>query len=275
MTLGIEILQTTDGLHLSQSHYALTILERANMVDYKPKITPLEAKMKMTSNNTPLDDPSYFCGLVGSLQYLTLTRPDISYSVNFVSQFMNSPTTMHLQMAHRILRYVKGTIDVGLHFTSNTTLDLFAFSDADWAGSPTTRRSTTGYCIYLGGNLISWCAKKQPTVSHSSTEAEYRAMANTTVELTWLTFLLHDLRISLPSLPLLYCDNLSAFHMTINHVFHARNKYIELDYHYVRERVAFVHLVTHHIPTHDQVVDLFTKPVSKATLMHFRTKLCV
>ena len=104
------------------------------MVDCKPKSTPLEAKMKMTSNTTPLDDPSYFRGLVGSLQYLTLTHPDISYSVNFVSQFMNSPTIVHLQMAHRILRYVKGTIDV----------DLFAFSDADLEGCPTTRRSTTG-----------------------------------------------------------------------------------------------------------------------------------
>ncbi|XP_028223511.1 uncharacterized protein LOC114405009 [Glycine soja] len=154
------------------------------MVDCKPKSTPLEAKMKMTSNTTPLDDPSYFRGLVGSLQYLTLTHPNISYSVNFVSQFMNSPTIVHLQMAHRILRYVKGTIDVGLHFTSHTTLDLFAFSDADWASCPTTRRSTTGYCIYLGGNVISWCAKKQPTVSRSSTEAEYRAMANTAAELT-------------------------------------------------------------------------------------------
>ncbi|XP_028214913.1 uncharacterized protein LOC114396957 [Glycine soja] len=271
--LGIEILQTTDGLHLSQSHYALTILER--VVDCKPKSTPLEAKMKMTSNGTPYDDPSYFRGLVGSLQYLTLTRPDISYSVNFVSQFMHYATIMHLQMAHHILRYVKGTIDVGLHFTSNTTLDLFAFFDADWAGCPTNRHSTIGYCIYLGRNLISWCAKKQPTISQSSTEAKYRAMAKTTIELTWLTFLLQDLRISLASLPLLYCDNLNALHMTINPVFHAHNKHIELDYHYARERVALGHLVTHHIPTNDQVADLFTKPMSKATLMHFRTKLCL
>jgi len=147
--------------------------------------------------------------------------------------------------------------------------------DADWVGCPTTRLSTTGYCIYLGGNLISWCAKKQPTVSRSSTKAEYRAMANTVAELTWLTFLLQDLCISLASLPLLYYDNLSALHMTINPVFHAHNKHIELGYHYVREQVALGHLVTHHIPTNDQVVDLFTKLVSRATLMHFWTKLCL
>jgi len=152
--LGIEILSTTDGLHLSQTHYALTILERANIVDCKPMSKPLETKIKITSADTPLDDPSYFRGLVGSLQYLTLTHPDLSYCVNYVSQFMNSPTIVHLKMVRRILRYVKGTINAGLHFTSNTTLDFFTFSNADWAGCPTTRRSTTGFCTFLGGNII-------------------------------------------------------------------------------------------------------------------------
>ncbi|KAK2400878.1 hypothetical protein QL285_050531 [Trifolium repens] len=237
--------------------------------------TPLEAKTKIESNETPLDDPGYYRGLVGALQYLTLTRPDLSYSVNYVSQFMHSPTVMHLKMVRRILRYVKGTIDVGLKFTSNTTLDLFAFSDADWAGCPTTRRSTTGYCTFLGGNIISWCAKKQHTISRSNTEAEYRAMANTAAELTWLTFILKDLQIPLVSPPILYCDNISSLHMTINPVFHARIKHIELDYHFVRERVALGLLVTHYIPTNDQVADLFTKPASKSALVHFQLKLCL
>nr|KYP50304.1 hypothetical protein KK1_027879 [Cajanus cajan] len=134
---------SNDGLHLSQSHYALTILDRANMVDCKPMSTPLESKTKFTSNHTLLEDPSHFRGLVGALQYLTFTRPDLSYNVNYVSQFMHAPTTMHFKMVRRILRYVKGTINVGLHLTSTTPLDLFAFSDADWAGCPTTRRSTT------------------------------------------------------------------------------------------------------------------------------------
>ena len=171
--LGIEISQTSDGLHLSQSHYALTILERANMVDCKPMSTPLEAKIRTSSNEVLLEDPSYFRGLVGALQYLTLTRPDLSYSVNNASQFMHAPIVVHLKMVRRILRYVKGTIDIDLHFTSNTTLDLCAFSNADWAGCLTTRRSITRYCTFIRGNLISWCAKKQHTISQSSTEAKY------------------------------------------------------------------------------------------------------
>nr|CAN81985.1 hypothetical protein VITISV_001567 [Vitis vinifera] len=256
--LGIEISQTSDGLHLSQSHYALTILERANMVDCKPMSTPLEAKIRTSSNEVLLEDPSYFRGLVGALQYLTLTRPDLSYSVNNASQFMHAPIVVHLKMVRRILRYVKGTIDIDLHFTSNTTLDLCAFSDADWAR-----------------NLISWCAKKQHTISRSSTEVEYRAMANTAAELTWMSFILKDLHIPLASTPTLYCDDTSALHMTINLVFHARSKHIELDYHFVREQVALGLLFTQHISTEKQVANLFTKPMSKAALSNFQTKLCL
>ena len=219
------------------------------MVGCKPMSTPLETHPKLPSHDLLLDDPSHYRGIVGALQYLTLTRPDLSYSVNYVSQFMHAPTLGHLKLVRRILRYVKGTIDIGLHLSSHTNLSLCAFSYADWAGCPTTRRSTTGYYTFLGTNLISWCAKKQHTISHSSTEAEYRAMANTTAEITWLTYILKDLRIPLSSPPTLYCDNLSALYMTINPVFHARSKHIELDYHFVRERVALGLLVTKHVST--------------------------
>jgi hypothetical protein len=145
----------------------------------------------------------------------------------------------------------------------------------DWAGCPTTRRSTTGYCTFLGTNIISWCSKKQHTISRSSTEAKYRAMTNTTAELTWLTYIFKDLRISLSHPPILYCDNISALYMTINHVFHARNKHIKLDYHFVREQVALGLLVTKHVSSANQIADIFTKPVPKAALVYFRNKLCL
>ena len=224
------------------------------MLDCKPMSTPLDVKLRPPEPATLLANPSFYRGIVGALQYLTLTHPNLSYSVNYVSQFMHAPMVAHLKLVRHILRYLKGTLSASLHLTSNTTLTLSAFSDADWASCPTTRRSTTGYCTFLSSNIISWCAKKQHNISRSSTEAKYQAMANTVVELTWLTYLLKDLRISPPSSPTLYCDNISALYMTINPVFHARSKHIELDYHFIHERVALGLLVTTHIPSTKQVV---------------------
>ncbi|XP_058002176.1 uncharacterized mitochondrial protein AtMg00810-like [Hevea brasiliensis] len=159
--LGIQIQSTDSGLQLNQTRYAYSILERAQMVDCQPMPTPLVQRHDAVTDPTPVADPTFFRGLVGSLQYLTLTRPDLSYSVNYISQFMHSPTLSHLKYVRRILRYLKGTIHFGLFFKKDTSLVLSAFSDADWAGCPTTRRSTTGYCTFLGCNIISWCAKKQ------------------------------------------------------------------------------------------------------------------
>lgn len=273
--LGVKVDTTATGLHLSQTHYAYSILERAQMVDCQPMPTPLDLKHNPPIDSEPLSDPTSFRGIVGSLQYLTLTRPDLSFSVNFVSQFMHSPTHAHLKYVRRILRYLKGTIHYGLNLRSDTTLALSAFSDADWAGCPTTRRSTTGYCTFLGSNIISWCAKKQSTVARSSTEAEYRAMAHTAAELTWLGYILSDLRIFPPHPPKLFADNVSALFLTVNPVFHARSKHIALDYHYVRERVAQGALITQHIPSTCQLADVFTKSVPKARLAFFRHKLCL
>ena len=137
------------------------------------------------------------------------------------------------------------------------------FSNADWASCSISRRSTTGFCTFLGSNCISWSAKKQSTVSRSSAEAEYRSMSSIVVELTWLSFLLRDLGIALLRPPILHCDNLSALHMTVNPVFHGRTKHIELDYHYVHEKVALGSLETRFVPSNHQLVDIFTKPLSK------------
>jgi len=130
------------------------------MLHCKPMSTPLEVKFKIDADTTSIVDPSQFRRIIGALQYLTLTQPDLSYSVNYVSQFMHNPTVAHLKLVQRILRYLKGTIATGLHLSSKTTLELHAFSNADWAGCLTTRRSTTGYCTFLGTNIISWFVKK-------------------------------------------------------------------------------------------------------------------
>ncbi|RVW62469.1 Retrovirus-related Pol polyprotein from transposon RE2 [Vitis vinifera] len=174
-----------------------------------------------------------------ALQYLTITRPDIAHAVNSVSQFLHAPTIDHFFAIKRILRYVKGTLHFGLTFRPSTIPSaLVAYSDADWAGCLDTRRSTSGYSIYLGNNLVSWSAKKQPTVSRSSCESEYRALAMTAAELLWLTHLLHDLKVPIPQQPLLLCDNKSAIFFSSNPVSHKRAKHVELDYHFLRELIV-------------------------------------
>ena len=175
----------------------------------------------------------------------------------------------------KILRYVKGTLHFGLHFSQQSSHNLYGFCDADWAGCPITRRSTSGYCIYLGSNCISWSSKKEPIVARSSSEAEYRAMAVATAEITWIIFLLRDIGVRLHHPPQLFSDNLSALYMTVNPVFHPRSKHIAIDYHFVREKVALGTLITRFIRSSHQIIDIFTKSIVKHSFQLFRRKLGV
>ncbi|KAF5475499.1 hypothetical protein F2P56_007299, partial [Juglans regia] len=194
--LGLEATLTFDGLFISQLKYARDILTRAQLLDSKSVHTPMVIFQHLTSDGPAFSDRTLYRSLVGALQYLTTTHPDIAHAVNSVSQFLHAPTTDHFLAVKRILRYVKGTLHFGLTFRpSAASGDIVAYSDVDWAGCPDTRRSTSGYSIYLGDNLVSWSAKKQPTVFRSSCESEYRALATTAIELLWLTHLLHDLKV--------------------------------------------------------------------------------
>ncbi|GKU96906.1 hypothetical protein SLEP1_g10086 [Rubroshorea leprosula] len=181
--LGIEVTSFPGGIFLSQAKYARDILTRALMLEASTISTPLAIKDPVTLRDNELVDEHEYRKIVGALQYLTITRIDLSHAVNKVCQFMQTPTLAHLRQVKRILRYVKGSLPYGLRFSTCSTLSLTGFCDADWAGCATTRRSTTGYCIFLGANCISWASKKQPTIAHSTAEAKYRALASTTAEL--------------------------------------------------------------------------------------------
>ena len=154
-------------------------------------------------------------------------------------------------------------------------MDLTAYSDADWAGCPDTRRSTSGYCVYLGPSLISWSSKRQPVVSRSSAEAEYRAVANVVAECSWLRQLLHELLSPVDKATIVYCDNVSAVYLSANPVHHRRAKHIEIDIHFVREQVALGHVRVLHVPTSQQFADIMTKGLSTASFEEFRSSLCV
>nr|KYP72107.1 Copia protein [Cajanus cajan] len=245
------------------------------MLGSKPVSTPTDYTTKLHQTaGSPLSDvdASSFRRLIGRLIYLTNTRTDISYVVQHLSQCVSHPTTAHQQAANRILRYIKGSPGVGSFFSTSNILQLKAFSDSDWAGCLDTRRSITGFSVYLGSSLISWKSKKQATVSRSSLEAKYRAMASFVCELQWLTFLLKYIGISFIQPTILYCDK-SALHIYANPIFHERTKHIEIDCYIIREKVqnGLVKLLL--VTSANQLADIYTKALSPAAFKFLYVKL--
>jgi hypothetical protein len=274
--LGINVHRNHSGLFLSQQQYVFEILERANMLQCNPISTPIDTKQKLSASDGNLfANPSLYRSIAGALQYLTLTRPDISYAVQQVCLFMHSPRDSHFQLIKRILRYIKGTSHFGLQLYKNSSTDLIAYSDADWAGCPDTRKSTSGFCVFFGSNLISWSSKRQHTVSRSSAEAEYRAVANCVAESCWLRQLLAELHHPPRRATVVFCDNISAMYLSSNPVQHQRTKHVEIDLHFVRDRVSLGEVKVLHVPTSSQYADVFTKGLPSSVFSEFRTSLNV
>ncbi|GKC65261.1 ribonuclease H-like domain-containing protein [Tanacetum coccineum] len=217
------------------------------MVNCNPSRTPIDTESKLGSDGDPVSDPTLYRSLAGSLQYLSFTQPDISYAVQQVCLYMHDPQEPHFSALKRILRYVRGTLDYGLQLFSSSTTDLVAYSDADWAGCPTTRRSTSGYYVFLGNNLLSWSSKRQPTLSHSNEEAEYRGVANAVAETCWLRNLLRELHTPLSSTTLVY----------------------------FRDLVAAGQVCVLHVPSRYQFADIFTTGLSSSLFEEFCSSLSV
>ncbi|XP_019058891.1 PREDICTED: uncharacterized protein LOC109116981 [Tarenaya hassleriana] len=257
--LGIEVLRSPTGIFLSQRKYILDLLQETGKLGAKPAKTPLEDNYKEQREGELYADDEQYRRVVGKLIYLTITRPDLCFPVKQVSQWMHAPTIHHWRMVERILKYLKGTPEKGIWMTRNNHVNLVAYCDADWAGDRTDRKSTTGYCTFLGGNLVTWKSKKQQVVARSSAEAEYRAMANTACEIMWLKALLQDLDISTNQPVTLHCDSHAAMHIAQNPVFHERTKHIEVDCHFVREKISQGIITTSYTKSNDQLADIFTK----------------
>ena len=271
--LGIEVARSPHGLFLCQRKYAFDILSESGMLGAKPAVFPMEQNHWLTTKSgSPIADPARYRRLVGHLLYLTITRPDLTYSVHILSQFMHDPRQGHWEAAMRLLRYLKSCPGHGILLPVNNSLQLQAYCDSDWASCPMTRRSVTGYLLKLGPASVSWKTKKQATVSRSSSEAEYRAMANVTSEVVWTRNLLKFLGISVPSVHL-YCDNLAALHIANNPVYHERTKHIEVDCHFVRECIASGDIQPRYTPSTEQLADIFTKALGQRQFHYLLGKL--
>nr|GEW11786.1 ribonuclease H-like domain-containing protein [Tanacetum cinerariifolium] len=241
--LSVSVTRDTSRMFLSQQKYATEVLERAGMLTCNPCRTPVDTNSKLSADGDPVSDP-------------TLYQP-------------------HFSALKRILRYVRGTLSYGLQLYSSTTSTLAAYSDADWAGCPTTRWSSSGYCVFLGNNLLSWSSKRQFTISRSSVEAKYRCVANAVAETCWLRNLLRELHTPLSIGTLVYCDNLSAVYLSSNPVQHQRTKHIEIDIHFVRDLVSTGRIRVLHVSSHYQYADIFTKGLPRALFDDFRSSLSV
>lgn len=244
------------------------------MLECKPADSPMDPNLKLLPNQgETYSNPERYRRLVGKLIYLTITRPDISFAVGVVSQFMQSPHNDHWDAVIRILRYIKRTPGQGLLYEDKGSTQIVGFCDADWAGSPIDRRSTSGYCVSIGGNLVSWKSKKQNVVARSSAEAEYRAMAVATCELIWIKQILQELKFGNTQQMKLCCDNQAALHIASNPVFHERTKHIEIDCHFVREKVLSKEVITESVSSNDQLADIFTKSQRGPRIQNICSKL--
>ncbi|KAJ0925089.1 putative RNA-directed DNA polymerase [Helianthus annuus] len=264
--LGLEVVYGKFGLCLNQRKYCLELLAEFGYLGCKPVNTPIELSHvvnKLTdSDKTEIVDVTNYQKLIGKLIYLSLTRPDISYAVQYLSQFMHKPLTVHLRIALRLLRYLKLSPGKGLVFKKSDSFDLTCFADSDWAKCLDTRKSVTGYCIFLGNNLVSWKSKKQSTVSRSTGEAEYRAMCSATCELVWIVNVLSELGVQCKIPIPVFCDSSAAMSIAANPVFHERTKHFEIDLYFLREKVSNGFIVTNKVESQDQLADIFTKGLS-------------
>ncbi|KAL9992694.1 putative RNA-directed DNA polymerase [Helianthus debilis subsp. tardiflorus] len=226
--------------------------------------------------NRKLADKERYQRLMGKLIYLSHTRPDIAYAIGVVSQFMHQPQVAHMEAAQRILRYLKGTAGHGVLFKASGHLNVELYTDADWAGDKGKRRSMSGYFSLVGGNLVTWRSKKQKVVALSSAEAEFRGIAQGLSEVLWIKKLLEDIDFSQRAIPSkIMCDNTAAIQISENPVQHDRTKHVEVDRHFIKEKLEERIIELPYISTKEQLADILTKAVNGNAFSSCLNKLSI
>ena len=260
--LGIEVLQNSDGIYICQRKYALEVLGRFGMEESKAVRSPIVPGCKMyRDEDGDRIDETLYKQIVGSFMYLTATRPDMMFVVSLISRYMSRPTELHMKVAKRALRYLKGSINYGIFYKRGGAEELMAFTDSDYAGDVEDRRSTSGHVFLMGAGAVAWSSRKQPLVTLSTTEAEFVAAAACACQAIWMRRILKMIGYSQESSTTVRCDNSSAIKLSKNPVMHGRSKHIDVRYHFLRDltKDGVVELV--HCGTQDQVADIMTKPL--------------
>ena len=263
--LGLQVKQTTDGISICQSKYVAEILKKYSFTDCKVAHTPMSTSNKVTADPSGQSvNPSNYRGMIGSLLYLTASRPDIMFATSMCARYQADPKESHLAAVKRIFRYLKGTPALGLWYPRDSPFDLIGYTDADHAGCPIDRKSTSGGCQFLGHRLISWSSKKQVSVAISSTEAEYIAAGRCCAQILWIQNQLLDYGYKFTNTPI-FCDNTSAISITKNPVQHTKTKHIEIRFHFLRDNAEKGKISIHFVPSPEQLADLLTKALDRAT----------
>lgn len=274
--LGIEVLQTADGIFIGQKKYVQEVLERFGMENCNSVKNPMVPGCKLVKDADGIRvDNTFFKQLVGSLMYLTATRPDIMFIVSLISRYMECPTELHLEAAKRLLRYLKGTADFGLFYKRGRQQELIAYTDSDYAGDMDDRKSTSGYVFMMGSGAVSWSSKKQPVVTLSTTEAEFISAASCACQAIWLRRILETLSHAQKTSTTVFCDNCSTIKLSKNPVMHGRSKHIDVRFHFLREltRDGIVELI--HCQSQEQAADIMTKPLKLDAFLKLRAMMGV
>jgi len=274
--LSLQVQQNNDVIFLSQTKYLKQILKKYGMEDSKLLCTPMVTGCCLSSNDesTTVHQPTYR-SMIGSLLFLTGTRPDIMHAVGIVERFQENPKESHLQLVKRIFKYLQGTQNFGLWYPRDTNLTLHAYTYADWVGSVDDRKSTSGGAFYMGSMLVSWFSKKQSLIALSTAEVEYVVVASFCTQLLWMMQTLQDIHITCTPPISILCDNTSAISISKNPVMHSKTKHIPIKYHFLREQVLEQKVKLEYVPSKEQVADIFTKPLPRETFEYLRQKLGV
>jgi hypothetical protein len=257
--LGLQVKQMEDTIFISQSKYAKNIVKKFGLDSASHKKTPAPTHLKLTKDESGISvDQSQYRSMIGSLLYLTASRPDITFAVGVCARYQADPKVSHLAQVKRILKYVNGTCNYGILYSHSDCCKLIGYCDADWAGSADDRKSTSGGCFFLGNNLISWFSKKQNSVALSTAEAEYIAAGSSCSQMMWMKQMLQEYNVEQDVLTL-YCDNLSAINISKNPIQHSRTKHIDIRHHFIRDLVEDNVITLEHVNTEEQIADIFTK----------------